>query len=79
MPTWRHRAQRSDRGANRDAQLQLSHDQLAYVQHMPAFQTDIKKLYRWVHALFDRLLRAQFRHLLNRTIYLQQMSVSELH
>ena len=28
-----------------DAQLQLSHDQLAYLQHVRAFQADMRKLY----------------------------------
>jgi peptidoglycan hydrolase-like amidase len=63
-----------------DAQLQLSHDQLAFVQHMRAFQADIKKLYalggmRWFEFVFSA---RSFDDLLNRTIYLQQMSVSEL-
>ena len=63
-----------------DAQVQLSHDQLAYLQHMRAFQTDIKKLYalggmRWFEFVFSA---RSFDDLLNRTIYLQQMSVSEL-
>jgi SpoIID/LytB domain protein len=63
-----------------DAQLQLSHDQLAYLQHLRAFQTDIKKLYalggmRWFEFVFSA---RSFDELLNRTIYLQQMSVSEL-
>jgi stage II sporulation protein D len=63
-----------------DAQLQLSHDQLAYLQHLRAFQTDIKKLYalggmRWFEFVFSA---RSFDDLLNRTIYLQQMSVSEL-
>jgi stage II sporulation protein D len=63
-----------------DAQLQLSHDQLAYVQHLRAFQVDIRKLYalggmRW----FEFVLSARsFDDLLNRAIYLQQISVSEL-
>jgi peptidoglycan hydrolase-like amidase len=63
-----------------DAQTQLSHDQLAYLQHMRAFQADIKKLYalggmRWFEFVFSA---SSFGDLLNRTIYLQQMSVSEL-
>jgi len=63
-----------------DAQTQLSHDQLAYLQHMRAFQADIKKLYalggmRWFEFVFSA---RSFDDLLNRTIYLQQMSVSEL-
>ena len=63
-----------------DAQLQLSHDQLAYLQHMRAFQVDIKKLYalggmRWFEFVFSA---RSFDDLLNRSIYLQQISVSEL-
>jgi stage II sporulation protein D len=63
-----------------DAQLQLSHDQIAYLQHMRAFQSDIKKLYalggtRWLEFVFSA---RSFDDLLNRTIYLQQISVSEL-
>ncbi|MEA2635218.1 MAG: stage sporulation protein [Chloroflexota bacterium] len=63
-----------------DAQTQLSHDQLAYLQHLRAFQADIKKLYalggmRWFEFVFSA---RSFDDLLNRTIYLQQMSVSEL-
>src|SRR5207245_9231309 len=63
-----------------DAQLQLSHDQLAYLQHMRAFQADIKTLYalggmRWFEFVFSA---RSFDDLLNRTIYLQQISVSEL-
>jgi len=63
-----------------DAQLQLSHDQLAYLQHLRAFQADIRKLYalggmRWLEFVFSA---RSFDDLLNRTIYLQQISVSEL-
>ena len=63
-----------------DAQTQLSHDQVAYLQHMRAFQADIKKLYalggmRWFEFVFSA---RSFSDLLNRTVYLQQMSVSEL-
>lgn len=63
-----------------DAQLQLSHDQLAYVQHLRAFQADIKKLYalggmRWFEFVFSA---RSFDDLLNRAIYLQQVSLSEL-
>jgi stage II sporulation protein D len=63
-----------------DAQLQLSHDQLAYLQHLRAFQADIKTLYalggmRWFEFVFSA---RSFDDLLNRAIYLQQMSVSEL-
>src|SRR6202011_3397161 len=63
-----------------DAQMQLSHDQLAYVQHLRAFQADIRKLYalggmRWIEFVFSA---RSFDDLLNRSIYLQQVSVSEL-
>jgi peptidoglycan hydrolase-like amidase len=63
-----------------DAQLQLSHDQLAYTQHLNAFQADIRKLYqlggtRWIEFVFSA---RSFDDLLNRTIYLQQMSLAEL-
>ena len=63
-----------------DAQMQLSHDQLAYLQHLRSFQTDIKKLYalggmRWFEFVFSA---RSFDDLLNRTVYLQQISVSEL-
>jgi len=62
------------------AQLQLSHAQLAYVQHLRAFQTDIRRLYalggmRWIEFVFSA---RSFDDLLNRSIYLQQISVSEL-
>src|ERR1700687_5463733 len=62
------------------AQLQLSHDQLAYLQHLRAFQADIKTLYalggmRWFEFVFSA---RSFDDLLNRAIYLQQISVSEL-
>jgi stage II sporulation protein D len=61
-------------------QLQLSHDQVAYLQHLRAFQADIKTLYalggmRWFEFVFSA---RSFDDLLNRAIYLQQMSVSEL-
>jgi len=63
-----------------DAQLQLSHDQLAYLQHLRAFQSDIRKLYalggmRWFEFVFSA---SSFDDLLNRAIYLQQISVGEL-
>jgi len=63
-----------------DAQLQLSHDQLAFVQHLRAFRADIRKLYalggmRWFEFVFSA---RSFDDLLNRAIYLQQISVSEL-
>ena len=63
-----------------DAQMQLSHDQVAYLQHLRSFQADIKKLYalggmRWFEFVFSA---RSFDDLLNRTVYLQQISVSEL-
>jgi stage II sporulation protein D len=63
-----------------EAQVQLSHDQLAYTQHLSAFQADIKKLYalggmRWFEFVFSA---RSFDDLLNRTVYLEQISVSEL-
>ena len=62
-----------------DAQMQLSHDQLAYLQHLRGFQADIRKIYalggmRWFEFVFSA---RSFDDLLNRTIYLQQISVSE--
>ena len=62
------------------AQLELSHARLAYLQHLRAFQADIRKLYalggmRWMEFVFSA---RSFDDLLNRTIYLQQISVSEL-
>src|SRR6202035_4750506 len=63
-----------------DAQMQLSHDQVAYLQHLRSFQADIKKVYalggmRWFEFVFSA---RSFDDLLNRTVYLQQISVSEL-
>jgi SpoIID/LytB domain protein len=63
-----------------DAQLRLSHDQLGYLQHLHSFQADIRKLYslggmRWFEFVFSA---RSFDDLLNRSIYLQQISVSEL-
>ena len=63
-----------------EAQVQLSHDRVAYLQHLHAFQSDIKKLYalggmRWLEFVFSA---RSFDDLLNRSIYLQQISVSEL-
>ena len=60
------------------AQLELSHARLAYLQHLRAFQADIRKLYalggmRWMEFVFSA---RSFDDLLNRTIYLQQISVS---
>ena len=63
-----------------DAQLQLSRDQLAYQDHVGAFRVGIRKLYafggmRWFEFVFSA---RTFDDLLNRAIYLQQISVSEL-
>jgi SpoIID/LytB domain protein len=63
-----------------DAQLQLARDQLGYQEHLRAFRTGIRKLYafggmRWFEFVFSA---RTFDDLLNRTIYLQQISVSEL-
>jgi stage II sporulation protein D len=63
-----------------DAQFQLTRDQLTYEQHVRVFQTDMRKLYalggmRWLEFVFSA---RSFDDLLNRTIYLQQISVSEL-
>jgi len=62
------------------AQLQLSHARLAYLKHLRAFQADIRRLYalggvRWLEFVFSA---RSFDDLLNRSIYLQQISVSEL-
>jgi len=63
-----------------EAQLQFSHDQLAYLKHLRSFQADIRKLYalggiRWLEFVFSA---RSFDDLMNRTIYLQQISVGEL-
>ena len=63
-----------------DAQLQLSRDQVAYQEHVRAFRVGIRKLYafggmRWFEFVFSA---RTFDDLLNRAIYLQQISVSEL-
>jgi SpoIID/LytB domain protein len=63
-----------------DAQTQLSHDQVAYNQHMQGFQKDIRKIYelggfRWLEFLFSA---RSFDDLINRTVYLQQISMGEL-
>jgi peptidoglycan hydrolase-like amidase/peptidoglycan hydrolase CwlO-like protein len=63
-----------------DAQFQLSRDQIVYDQHVRAFQADMRKLYalgglRWLEFVFSA---RSFDDLLNRTIYLQQISVNEL-
>jgi len=62
-----------------DAATQLSHDQLAYQQHLAGFRADIRQVYelggtRW----FEFIVSARsFDDLLNRTIYLQQVTVGE--
>src|SRR4029077_15740954 len=55
-------------------------DQLTYEQHVRVFQADMRKLYalggmRWLEFVFSA---RSFDDLLNRTIYLQQISVAEL-
>jgi peptidoglycan hydrolase-like amidase len=62
------------------AQAQLAQAQLAYLQHLTSFQRDIRKLYalggfRWIEFIFSA---RNFDDLLNRAIYLQQISLSEL-
>jgi len=62
-----------------EAATQLARDQGAYTQHLGAFRSDVRKIYelggmRW----FEFILSARsFDDLLNRTIYLQQMTVGE--
>ena len=63
-----------------DAQNQLARDQVFYDLHLHAFQADMRKLYalggmRWLEFVFSA---RSFDDLLNRTIYLQHISVSEL-
>jgi peptidoglycan hydrolase-like amidase/peptidoglycan hydrolase CwlO-like protein len=63
-----------------DAQNQLARDQVFYEQHLQAFQADMRKLYalggmRWLEFVFSA---RSFDDLLNRTIYLQHISVTEL-
>ncbi len=55
-----------------DAQLQLSHDQLAYLEHLRVFRAGIRKLYafggmRWFEFVFSA---RSFDDLLNRTMQL---------
>jgi len=63
-----------------DAQLQLSHDQLAYVQHMRAFQTTSRSSTRSVACAGSSSCspRAVSTTCSTARFYLQQMSVSEL-
>ena len=63
-----------------EAQSQLACDQVFYDLHLHAFQADMRKLYalggmRWLEFVFSA---RSFDDLLNRTIYLQHISVSEL-
>lgn len=63
-----------------DAQTQLSLDELAYGQHVLEFQHDIRKMYelggfRWLEFLFSA---RSFNDLLNRTVYLEQLSLGEV-
>jgi len=62
-----------------DSAMQLSHDQVAYQQHLAGFRTDIRKVYelggtRWFEFIFSA---RSFDDLLSRTIYLQQLTVGE--
>ena len=62
------------------AQAQLAAAQTAYQQHLVAFQRDMRKLYalggiRWIEFVFSA---RNFDDLLNRTVYLQQISMAEL-
>ena len=62
------------------AELRLSTSQASYEQHVQAFLRDIRRLYalgglRWIEFVFSA---RNFDDLLNRTIYLQQISVAEL-
>ncbi len=62
-----------------EATTRLALDQLAYQQHLAAFRQDVRKVYelggtRWVEFLFAA---RSFDDLLNRSIYLQQMTVGE--
>jgi peptidoglycan hydrolase-like amidase len=62
------------------AELRLSTSQANYAQHLQAFLHDIRRLYalgglRWVEFVFSA---RNFDDLLNRAIYLQQISVAEL-
>ena len=62
-----------------EAQQQLSQAEVGYRRHLEAFQRDMRKIYalggvRWVEFVFSA---RSFDDLLNRTIYLQQISVGE--
>jgi peptidoglycan hydrolase-like amidase len=62
------------------AEDQLSGAQFTYVQHVDAFQRDMRKLYalggvHWIEFVFSA---RSFDDLLNRAIYLQQLSLGEL-
>jgi SpoIID/LytB domain protein len=62
-----------------DAQQQLSQAQVAYRRHLDAFQRDMRRVYalggvRWIEFVFSA---RSFDDLLNRTIYLQQISLGE--
>lgn len=61
------------------ASSRLAADQLTYEQHLKAFRTDVRKVYelggtRWFEFVFSA---QSFDDLLNRTIYLEQLSVTE--
>lgn len=62
------------------ADLRLSTSQTNYQQHLQAFLRDIRRLYaqgglRWIEFVFSA---RNFDDLLNRAIYLQQISMAEL-
>ena len=62
-----------------NAQEQLYQAQLSYQRHLESFQRDMRTLYalggmRWIEFVFSA---RNFDDLLNRAIYLQQISVSE--
>jgi len=61
------------------ANTQLAADQLTFDKHLSAFRRDVRKVYelggtRWFEFVFSA---RSFDDLLNRTIYLQQLSVTE--
>lgn len=63
-----------------EAELRLARAQADYRQHVQSFQTDMRKLYalggmRWIEFIFSA---RNFDDLLNRTIYLQQISLAEV-
>jgi peptidoglycan hydrolase-like amidase len=62
-----------------DATTRIVNDQFNYDQHLKVFRADVRKVYalggmRWVEFIFSA---RSFDDLLNRTIYLQQLSVGE--